>query len=391
MCAGVVSETLINKLAAEGIFIPEEKVQRKIDSYNFQTKAQSILLEHPFKSSKIVSVFRGNGPRFFTSQTNISFDDFLLENVKQKGINIISEIVSEIILPKSNTESIKIIYGRGQQKETFHADLVVGAFGLNTQMIEKIKNLRFGYRPPQTVNTCQAEIELDPKFIAAKYKNSIYTFSLGIKNIRYGAIIPKASHITISIIGRKNVSRNDLVEFINHPRVRPLFPKTWRIPEKYCYCYPKIPLGSAGNPFTDRMVLIGDASISRYYKNGLESAFITARLAAHCAVFLGIDKKALKKYFFEQAKKIFQRDNFFGDMLFRLNDLISKSNLVTAAHLSLANKNSKTSFYLQQIYWNMFTGNIPYKEIFKKLFNPILQIMLFCETFKIFIKNAFRK
>ena len=41
--------------------------------------------------------------------------------------------------------------------------------------------------------------------------------------------------------------------------------------------------------------MIGDASISRTYKNGIESAFDTARLAAHTIFERGFSEEDFKK------------------------------------------------------------------------------------------------
>jgi hypothetical protein len=66
-----------------------------------------------------------------------------------------------------------------------------------------------------------------------------------------------------------------------------------KVPEKFCKCLPKIVLSHAKNPFTDRLIMVGDASITRIFKNGLESAYITSQLAARAAFENGISKEAL--------------------------------------------------------------------------------------------------
>ena len=48
---------------------------------------------------KIVTVFRGNGPTKSSHEGNISFDDYLLNHVKEQGVEIIFEIVKDIKLP----------------------------------------------------------------------------------------------------------------------------------------------------------------------------------------------------------------------------------------------------------------------------------------------------
>src|SRR3990172_10588343 len=53
MCAGVVSETLIEKLKELNIILPPEKVQRKIEGYFLVTANHTIPLSHPDRQSEI--------------------------------------------------------------------------------------------------------------------------------------------------------------------------------------------------------------------------------------------------------------------------------------------------------------------------------------------------
>jgi len=124
--------------------------------------------------------------------------------------------------------------------------------------------------------------------------------------------------------------------------------------------------------------MIGDASFSRHYKNGIESAFITAKLAAETAFCSGIDASSFSSSYHEQAKKLIIHDNYYGQFLFLINDIISSIPLLTQSHLSLAKqKGDKDSpKKARSILWNMFTGNIPYRDIFKMSLDIKLQISL---------------
>ena len=62
--------------------------------------------------------------------------------------------------------------------------------------------------------------------------------------------------------------------------------------------------------------MIGDASCTRYYKNGIESAFLTAQLAAQTAVFHGIDAGSFSTHYQAPAEKKIIRDNLYGRFLF---------------------------------------------------------------------------
>src|SRR3989337_378860 len=112
MCAGVLSETLTNKMESEGIVLPKTRVQQEIDGYYLQTQERGITLHHPTPGHKprIRTVFRGTGPRFSELTTDISFDDFLLKHVALQGAKVRSAIVEEIDLPKNSEDLVNIVY-----------------------------------------------------------------------------------------------------------------------------------------------------------------------------------------------------------------------------------------------------------------------------------------
>ncbi len=374
MCAGVISERLVDKLQKEHIEIPQSRVQRVIDGYYFQTQNGGVLLKHPDPSrrSKIITVFRGNGPCYSTYGENISFDDFLMEDVHKQGVNIVHESVKEIILPKNSTGLVRVIFGHRESPQEMTADLVVGAFGVNTAMMEKVSRLGFGYHPPKTVRTCQAELPLGRSTIEKLFGNNIYVFALGIKGLKFAAITPKSDYVTVNLVGNKDLTKADLIGFLNHPAVRRILPEGWQMPENYCMCFSKIPVTHAKHPYTNRLVILGDASVSRTYKSGIESAFNMAYLVAKTAFSQGVSEQAFKNGYYRVAKNVLIRDNFYGKLMLVLNDCIFSQREITDAHLSLlkSGKNLPIAHRLNEILWNMVTGNVTYKEIFLKAINP---------------------
>ncbi len=381
MCAGVLSETLIEKMESQNIFLPRTRVQQEIDGYYFQTQERGIQLHHPKPghTPKIITVFRGNGPRFSESTTNSSFDDFLLKHVTSEGVKVISAVVEEIELPKYSGDFVNIVYREADVRKKMSVDLVVGAFGLNTALIKRIVGKEFGYREPESVRTCNAEIYLGRSFIQEQFHNTIYVFALGIKPIKFAAFTPKGDYITVSLIGREDITKAHLVEFMKHPKVRALLPEGWTLPKDLCICFPKIPITHADHPYTNRLVIIGDASISRTYKNGIESAFDTAQLAARTIFERGISGEDFKKGYYKPALKLLAQDNFFGNLIFSIHDYTtSKKHLVNAQiDRLLKRQNAWESIQINNILWNMVTGNASYKQIFSKVIDPRLHMVMF--------------
>lgn len=393
MCAGVLSETLIGKMESRGIILPETRVQQEINGYYFQTQERGIQLHHPKPghTPRIITVFRGNGPRFSELTTNISFDDFLLKHVASEGVKVTSAVVEEIELPKDPQDMVNIVYREADVRKKMSADLIVGAFGLNTALIKRIVGKEFGYREPQSVRTCNAELYLGRSFIQERFHNTIYVFALGMKPIKFAAFTPKGDYITVSLIGREDITKGHLVEFMKHPKVRALLPEGWTLPKNLCICFPKIPVTHADHPYTNRLVIIGDASISRTYKNGIESAFDTAQLAARTIFERGISEEDFKKGYYKPALKLLAQDNFFGNLIFGIHDYTtSKKHLVNAQIDRLSKRQDAwESIQINSILWNMVTGNASYKEIFFKVTDIRLHIAMFPYILSAAVKQGY--
>ena len=108
----------------------------------------------------------------------------------------------------------------------------------------------FGYKPPKTVRTCQCEIMLSPEYIEKTFGNNVYVFALGKKELKFASITPKADYITVNLVGRKDLTRNNLIDFLNQPSVKKLMPQDWKIPDNFCMCISKIPVTYAKHPYT---------------------------------------------------------------------------------------------------------------------------------------------
>ncbi len=393
MCAGVISEKLYGDLKENGILPPDRCIQQEIKGYYFQTQDGCIEVHNPNPSTenKIVTVCRGDGPLFSQQSECRGFDNFLLRHAESIGVNISSNIVNDVVLPSNTGEQAGIFSGKKGSREETKADLLVGAFGLNTGMLEKIKRLEFGYIPPRTVRACQAEIYIGGNN-GSKYPcDKIHVFSLGIRSITYASLTPRGDYLTVTLVGKTDLNKAHLVEFLSHPIVRRKFAENgWKMPKNYCICFPRLNITQAKRPFTDRFVIIGSAGISRYYKHGIESAFITARMAANSVFESGISKKAFYRGYYKPVKRLLGSDNLYGRGVFGLNDYITSRRRISSGYLSVLESGGNQSVARTQLdlLWNMFTGSIPFKEIFFDLFDPSLQFRLMPITVTVWARQA---
>ncbi len=378
LCAGVIAESLKLKLKNEGIFLPEKRIINRLDGYCLHAEGRTIYLSHTDnKTDRINTVFRGNGPRFSSFPDIISFDDFIMTWAVDMGTKIVPQPVWDITFPKNTSEPLTLFYGKKDAPESYTADLVVCAFGVNSYLMTKMQNLGFAYTPPKTLVTYQAEFLLGDEQISFHFGNVIHVYMPQSKYIRYAAIIPKRDYITVTLIGKEDASPQILEEFLMMKEIRGKIPSI----KPHCLCYPRITISTAKNPYTDRLVLVGDASFSRHYKNGIESAFLTAQMAAETSFKHGIDARAFRTHFIKQAKKKIVNDNRYGRLLIRMNDIISALPILMHSYFTVAEKkDSIVAKRMRSILWNMFTGNIPYKDIFKISINFRLQLSLLWTT-----------
>jgi flavin-dependent dehydrogenase len=370
MCAGVIARSFADYLREEGIELPSNVVQRQVEGYQLETPAGSVYLHQELEPGGIRTVYRGNGPRGSNFRGSISFDDHLLAAVKQNGAKVVSLYVSEIELPKDPGERVRVVIGRGQQVVAEEFDLVVGAFGLNSRMIARVEELGFGYSPPKTVRSIQAEVFLGEEVIRQSFGNRIYVYALRDPRIKFAAITPKYEYLTVTIVG-ENVGESDITNLLSHPLVRPRLPGD--LPKIECRCQPRVAISPSRQPFTNRLVLVGDAADSRLYKNGLESSFLTARAAAQAAVRYGVSSEAFRKHYYTTCRVI-ARDSAYGKVIFFFNDLVFGHDFTTKSLLNAARLEQERYPQREQLVndlvWNVLTGNRPYKEILLKILNP---------------------
>lgn len=391
MCAGVISDTLVRNLEHLGIVIPPAAIQQEILGYQMETRAGSLRLGRPARST-IYAVYRGIGPRGLEYDEARSFDLLLLRSAIECGAKHISQTVTGIELPRGpggtqqasgRGESAKggpgpgaVLYGGG---ERYVADVIVGAFGVNSTLPRYLEGQGIGYRPPRTVQACQAEVPLDEAFIRERYRGEIKIFNLGLPGIRFASITPKQRHVTVSLVGPR-VEQRDLEAFLQRPEVRAHFPPGWHVPRGYCLCYPRLPVTGARRPYADGFVVVGDAYISRYLKDGIGSAFYTGFLAAQTIMTRGIGRRHFRRHYAARCWRRYFWDNVCGKLIFAYNDLVARSSFLVAAYLRLARREAREEApgegTFSRVAWEVFTGDAPYHESLLEGVNPRLTIRL---------------
>jgi len=357
-CGGIISELLVQNLAVEGINLPDSVVQRGINSYKLHTQYGNVYIETPSKEKTIATVYRGGGPRGIIGSEKESFDRFLLDMAIHEGA-------------VHNHEKVDRIEYRNNRPALFskdsliqEPDLVVGALGVKSQTFRIFEDMGFGYRKPETVTAAIAEIWMDKNTISEYFGTSVNLFLLPLKDIKFAAIIPKGTYVTVCILG-KNIDHNTVNTFIDHPVVQSALPGKGAY-EIACRCLPKMNIRAPEVAFADGVVLCGDAGSTRLFKDGLGAAYIMGKAAAKTAIFHGISKKHFRDHYQPVYKSIVV-DNLYGKFLFAVTDLHKGYKTLTNGMLRVVRKEQADPAYpkrLSSMLWDMFTGNERYRNIF---------------------------
>jgi flavin-dependent dehydrogenase len=366
MCGGIISESLVQNLAAEGINLPPNVVQRGIDSYMLHMDVGSVRIETPLQEKRIAAVYRGPGPRDIKEIKWGSFDGYLQELAIEKGANVINERVDEIIWD-DGLPQIKVRKGEPQSY-----DLVTIAVGVNTASRKLFANLNFDYETPKTTKTFIQEYYFGEEQIEEVFGSSMHVFLLDIPRLEFAAIIPKGDYVSVCLWG-EDIDKELVTNFMNSPEVQNCFPPGWDFDANSCNCSPRINIAGAGHPYGDRIVFIGDSGVTRLYKDGIGAAYRTAKSAATTAALQGISAEDFKEHYWPACRKI-ETDNMIGQVMFLVTRLIQGQRVARRAVLRMTTdeqKDADSKKRMSMVLWDMFTGSAPYREIFVRTLSPV--------------------
>lgn len=365
MCAGIVSESLIQMLAVDGINLPPDVVQRGMDCYMLHNEAGRVRLETPDLERRIGTVFRGAGPTGIKEREWRSFDGFLLEKAVERGANLINRRVDRL---ERNDGRLRLEIHRDQSHDY---DFVAVATGVNTSALRLFKQIGGGYKLPHTAQTFVREYFLGIEKVQETFGHTIHFFMLNIPGLDFAAVVPKGNYMTVCLLGDA-LDEQVFETFLNSESMQECMPEDWNPADFVCHCAPRINLTGAVHPFADRMVFLGDIGISRLYKDGIGAAYRAAKSAASAVVFGGIGAEDLKRYFGRPSLSM-ERDNFAGKVIFTTVGIIKPWRFVGEAMLNMVRdeqSSGNAQRRMSQITWDLFTGSAPYREILVNMLNP---------------------
>lgn len=375
-CGGLISESLVQLLATEGINIPSKIIRRGIKSYVLHTDAGSVSIDTPLQEKRIAAIYRGGGPLGAKNVKSGSFDKYLQSLAVEKGAHLINDRVESICFD-SNYPQVKTLGGL-----TKKYDLLVGAVGVSKHALQLLEGLQFGYHPPQTTKTFICEFLLGHEMIQNYLGNSMHVFLLNIPRLEFAALIPKGEYVTMVLLG-KDIDNELVASFMSTPEIKECFPPGYDLIKHCpCKCFPQINIKSALKPFSDRLVLIGDCTTTKLFKNGIDAAHTTAKSAATTAIFEGISSDDFRRHYWPTCQAI-DKDNSIGELVFTATRLIQKARFTRLGVLRMVSKEQQKSRrhqHMSLVLWDTFTGSANYKNIFLRAIHPLFLLRFVWEV-----------
>jgi flavin-dependent dehydrogenase len=384
--AGGISPTLSSMMEEVGIHIPPAIIRGNINRIWIHGMWKNIPIKVP-NQMRMFSVYRGSLPSD-SKNRQLGLDAFLLGQAVENGARIFHGEAQEIVYTNSHSPLVKINVESGDVV-SMPASFVAVAVGVNSRtgkdyrenpLVLSLKKMNPTFVPARLRRTLIFELKVPPEVLEKNLKNEVYFIEYGAKNLplEHIALVPKRDFLTVTVIGKyidRDVLPRDMrkiiADIVKLPQLERILPDI----SKYlvaCACSPYMTVGTAKNPVSERVAVIGDAVGSRLYKDGLYSAYLSASQLAHTVMHNGSDKQTLKREYGKVVRWL-SMDNRYGKQVFRLirfafsTPFFSRILYQTfATELKTRDKNKRP---MGQILWKIASGHANYREILGNMFS----------------------
>lgn len=337
-CTGVLSPPLISLLHDElDIHLPDALILRAIRGYELHTAQNSLLLEDEVPEQASLAVRRS------------AFDQYMADCARTRGIAIHQTRVTDL---EFRPDGVLVFTWSG----TWHADVVVGAFGLSRAMTATLSR-QTAYRPPRVMDTLVTKLHFPDKravLIPDLLDDRIHVFLPSLPRVDFCALIPKGNHVTAIVAGR-DVRSGDMDAALAHPVITRLLPESR---QPIDYFKGRFPTSLARGMYGNRYVTVGDAAgLVRPFKGkGINSAIISGILAARTMLKEGISAEAFTA-FFQGCREI------TGDLLF--GNLVRTLAWTASHHLTMEPvlRRAAIDHDLQRLLYACVSGCESYRQI----------------------------
>lgn len=389
-CAGGISPRLADILRANGIVIPADVIESRATEVIVHGDWKSIQLPVP-RNREMLSVFRGSRPRK-RADRHANLDTFLLHAAESEGARVITAEVRDFSRTDDGKPRLEYLREAPDvpscEAESLEADFLAFAAGVNQApsmvlnsdpTIEALKNLLPRFRPPRVRRAAIVELQAE-EGVLSPLAGEVHFAQHGSKkiDIEMSSLLPKGRWLTVVLVG-KTIDRADpsrllqiVQDFVALPHIRLLLPPRAEL-RAGCCCNPNMTVGAAKHYWSDRVAATGDIAVSRLYKDGLYSAYVTASALADCIIDRGADHDSIAAYYAPVIKH-FQADNRYGRAIFFLSRWVfgnpALSRVLYQALITERMTKPQSRHRLGNVLWHIASGDDTYRHILSGMFQP---------------------
>ena len=385
-CAGIISPRLDHVMEKDGLSVPDEVIQERIESVWIHGQWKNFRLRVP-ENERMYSVYRGTLPGKGRDNP-AGFDGFLLSEAVKEGARVLHGEVEKVAYSSCGKPVLTMKLDSGERL-SLESSFVSFATGINAQygmedhcdaLIASIKELNPAFVPGRSRKTLIFELDVGESFLEHNLNREMYFIEYGSEQlvIEHTALIPKGRFLTVAMIGRcvdeaimPQDSRRLIRDFLTLPQVERILPGISAVPLG-CVCAPRMTVASASSPYGDRFAFIGDAVGSRLNKDGLYSAYMTAIKLADVVLHEGISLQTLGRGYGRTIQWL-EDDNYCGKIVYALSrtafGVPGLSRIVYQAFATEYKVRDERSRPLSRMLWKIASGTADYREVLREMFS----------------------
>ena len=407
-CAGGISPRLADILRENEIFLPTEVIESTASEVIVHGDWKSIQLPVP-EDREVLSVFRGSRPRQRAGRYE-NFDSFLLHAAAEEGAEVITAQVTDVAYAESGRPVVgyrTVVDEEGMSApQSLEADFAVISSGVNSSMgravesdplFTQLQDMIHGLRAPAVRKAVIAELQGDSELLRV-LDGQVHFVQYGSKDlhIEMASLIPKENWVTVVLLGRSVDQAgpadylNVVNSFVELPHIRRLLPRDARLRAR-CSCHPSMTVGAARHPFGDRIALAGDIAVSRLYKDGLYSAWVTVSALADCIFEEGIDSGTLGRCYAPVVGRA-HADNRYGRLIFLSSRWVfgrpALSRILYQAIIIERMTIPREQRRLEEVLWRIASGDDSYRRILAAMLHPASLWLIFTGGFLATLRNV---
>ncbi len=387
-CAGGISPRLSRILEENQIRVPQELICEEFSCLWIQGLWKNFPLEVP-ADTRLFSVFRGSLPPNKEGMPG-GFDGFLLKEAVSEGATLVPGDAQSIEYSSSGLPRVITNTEFGETQDV-PASFVAVSAGINSdfdqeysknELFKSISRLNPRFIPAKVRKALIFELEVGRGYLNKYMHKELYFVEYWFKDLmlEHVALIPKGEYLTIVLIGKsideaslRRENRKIINKFFTLPHIKRILPGiNMNNTPIACTCFPWLTIGTAKEPYADRLALLGDTVGSRLYKDGLYSAYFTAIELANTVLNEGIDRWSIASRYGKTMKWL-AKDTKYGKLVFTLSGLNFSAPILSriiyqasATELKFKEKGKRP---LCTVLWKIASGSSDYHVLFKEMFS----------------------